>query len=184
MSAIALICLGACDGARVETLIGAAARLCAQAVRAGLRACSDLFADRHRDYRGGVTVNLMLALQTAEDDSVEALERRFKQIESDFGRRRDPQRALPVPLDIDLVGRIDTDVQWQPRYDPGRPYLFHGLHQLPLPALQQALDAVAAQRGFAPERNAEGFYALAGAAFVERCLRGSDPLVDFAAEAG
>jgi len=183
MSAIALICLGASDGARVESLIGAAARLCAQAGPQALRGCSDLFADRHRDGRGGVTVNLMLALQTVATDGPAALERRFKQIESDFGRRRDPQRALPVPLDIDLVGFVDTVVQWQPRYDPGRPYLFHGLYQLPLPALKQALDAVAAQRGFAPERNAEGFYALAGAGFVERWLRSCGPVVDFAAEA-
>ncbi|MEI2455636.1 MULTISPECIES: 2-amino-4-hydroxy-6-hydroxymethyldihydropteridine diphosphokinase [Lysobacter] len=183
MSAIALICLGACDGARVENLIVAAARLCAEAGPHGLRGCSDLFADRHRDYRGGVTVNLMLALQIAAADNAAALERRFKQIESDFGRRRDPQRALPVPLDIDLVGLVDTQVRWQPRYDPGRPYLFHGLYQLPLPALKQALDTVAAQRGFVPQRNAEGFYSLAGAGFVERWLRSCDPVADFTAEA-
>lgn len=174
MSWTALICLGASDGPRVENLLLAAARLrtefevAADARAAG--ACSELYGDRHRVHRGGATVNLMLALQVAPRCSIESMEHRFKQIEAAFGRERDPQRVLPVPLDIDLVGRIDGEVQWQDRYDPARPYLFHGLHQLALPPLHKALDAVALQRGFSPEHNAMGFYPLASADFVEGFL--------------
>lgn len=173
MSWIALICLGASDGARVENLLDSAARLLALPQARALRACSELFGDRHRLHRGGATVNLMLALQVDSGLTIDALEHEFKRIEAAFGRQRDPRRAMPVPLDIDLLGRIDDGVQWQPRYDPGRAYLYHGLHQLPLPALQRELVRVAARRGFAPEQNASGFYALASAAFVERYLAAS-----------
>jgi 2-amino-4-hydroxy-6-hydroxymethyldihydropteridine diphosphokinase len=170
MSWIALICLGASDGARVENLLESATRLLALPQARGLLGCSELFGDRHRLHRGGATVNLMLALEVEAGLTIEALEREFKRIEAAFGRQRDPRRAMPVPLDIDLLGRIADGVQWQPRYDPGRAYLYHGLHQLALPALQHELDHVAAQRGFAPEQNASGFYGLASAAFVERYL--------------
>lgn len=170
MNWIALICLGASDGARVENLLEAATRLLALPQARELRGCSEVFGDRHRQHRGGATVNLMLALEVESGLTIEVLEREFKRIEAAFGRQRDPRRAMPVPLDIDLLGRIDDGVQWQPRYDPGRAYLFHGLHQLPLPALQRELDRVVAQRGFAPERNASGFYGLASAVFVARYL--------------
>lgn len=174
MSWTALICLGASDGPRIENLLLSAARLLSEFDGRGeataLRACSELYGDRHRIHRGGATVNLMLAMSVAPRWSIETMESGFKQIEAAFGRKRDPQRVLPVPLDIDLVGRIDAQVHWQDRYDPGRPYLFHGLHQLKLPQLQPALDAVALQRGFRPEHNAMGFYPLAGAEFVERFL--------------
>ncbi|ALN80366.1 2-amino-4-hydroxy-6-hydroxymethyldihydropteridine diphosphokinase [Lysobacter antibioticus] len=174
MSWTALICLGASDGPRIENLLLSAAQLLSEfdgtADPSALCACSELYGDRHRVHRGGATVNLMLAMKVAPRWSVETMERRFKQIEAAFGRERDPQRVLPVPLDIDLVGRIDGEVQWQDRYDPARPYLFHGLHQLTLPLLRKALDAVALQRGFRPEHNAMGFYPLAGADFVERFL--------------
>ncbi|QCW26769.1 hypothetical protein FE772_15050 [Lysobacter enzymogenes] len=78
---------------------------------------------------------------------------------------------MPVPLDIDLLGALDADgPRWQPRYDPGRGYLFHGLSQLPLAPLQAALDALQRQRGFRGEDNAHGFYAYAGVGFVRRYL--------------
>ncbi|MEH6419077.1 2-amino-4-hydroxy-6-hydroxymethyldihydropteridine diphosphokinase [Pseudomonas sp. CGJS7] len=172
MSWIALICLGASDGARVENLLEAAAQLTAEAGADSLRGVSELYGDRHRPYRGGATVNLMLALEWRGATPADAaLERRFKQLEAEFGRERDPRRQMPVPLDIDLVGRIDGAPRWQARYDPGRPYLFHGLRQLPLPALQEQLTALAGQRGFDPEHNASGFYCFASAAFVQRYLR-------------
>ncbi|QWF19075.1 2-amino-4-hydroxy-6-hydroxymethyldihydropteridine diphosphokinase [Lysobacter capsici] len=173
MNWIALICLGASDGARVENLLESATRLLALPQARALRACSELFGDRHRPHRGGATVNLMLALEVEAGLTIEALEHEFKRIEAAFGRQRDPRRAMPVPLDIDLLGRIGDGVQWQPRYDPGRAYLYHGLHQLPLPVLQRELDRVVAQRGFAAEQNASGFYGLASAAFVERYLAAS-----------
>lgn len=171
MSWIALICLGASDGARVENLLESAALLAALPQARALCACSELYGDRHRPHRGGATVNLILALELSDELSAPTLEQEFKRIEARFGRQRDPRRAMPVPLDIDLLGRIGDGVDWQPRYDPGRPYLYHGLQQLPLPALRQALDALVAQRGFVPEHNASGFYPLAGAAFVGRYLR-------------
>ncbi|MFD0323217.1 2-amino-4-hydroxy-6-hydroxymethyldihydropteridine diphosphokinase [Lysobacter gummosus] len=171
MSWIALICLGASDGARVENLLDAAALLAADAEVAGVRAVSELYGDRHRPHRGGATVNLMLALEYTAAPAIDALERRFKRLEADFGRERDPRRQMPVPLDIDLLGGIDIAPQWQTRYDPGRPYLFHGLQQLALPALQGELAALAQQRGFRAEQNATGFYSFASAGFVQRYLR-------------
>lgn len=171
MSPVGLICLGASDGARVENLLESAAVLAGLPQVRALRACSELYGDRHRPHRGGATVNLILALELAPGLGAQALEPEFKRIEARFGRQRDPRRAMPVPLDIDLLGCIDEGVRWQPRYDPGRSYLYHGLRQLPLPALQRELEAIAAQRGFRPEDNANGFYPLAGAAFVGRYLR-------------
>ncbi|MGO1073725.1 2-amino-4-hydroxy-6-hydroxymethyldihydropteridine diphosphokinase [Lysobacter sp. CA199] len=171
MSWTALICLGASDGARVENLLEAAALLAVDAGADSVRGVSELYGDRHRPYRGGATVNLLLALEWRAAPAEAALERRFKQLEAEFGRERDPRRQMPVPLDIDLIGRIDGALRWQARYDPGRPYLFHGLRQLPLPALQDGLAAIAQQRGFRPEHNATGFYCFASAAFVQRYLR-------------
>jgi 7,8-dihydro-6-hydroxymethylpterin-pyrophosphokinase len=173
MSWIALICLGASDGARVENLLEAAALIAADAEVAGVRGVSELYGDRHRPHRGGATVNLMLAVEYKIASSIDALERRFKRVEADFGRERDPRRQMPVPLDIDLLGSIDGALQWQTRYDPGRPYLFHGLQQLPLATLQTELAALAQQRGFRGEQNASGFYTFASADFVQRYLRDS-----------
>lgn len=170
MSWTGLICLGASDGARIEHLLEAAAALAADAGVTAVRGVSELYGDRHRQYRGGATVNLMLALEWVSAPPIERLEAGFKRLEAEFGRERDPSRQMPVPLDIDLLGGIDTVLQWQARYDPGRPYLFHGLRQLPLPLLQTELAALAKQRGFDPERNASGFYPLASAAFVSRYL--------------
>lgn len=171
MSVTGLICLGASDGARVENLLEAAARLAADAQVLSVRAVSELYGDRHRPHRGGATVNLILALEYRVAPDVDALERRFKQLEASFGRERDPRRQMPVPLDIDLLGIIDGGVHWQPRYDPGRAYLFHGLQQLALPELRDALDALRRQRGFELAGNASGFYPLTGAAFAQRYLQ-------------
>lgn len=175
MSWTALICLGASDGARVECVLDAAAALLSPerwppGQAPVLRACSDLYGDRHRAHRGGATINLILALDCGAALSAAQLEAAFKRLEAEAGRERDPRRAMPVPLDIDLLGRLDAAPHWQPRYDPGRAYLFHGLHQLPLAPLRQALDALAVQRGFAAATNASGFYPLAGAGFIQRWL--------------
>ncbi|MGH8082858.1 MAG: 2-amino-4-hydroxy-6-hydroxymethyldihydropteridine diphosphokinase, partial [Lysobacter sp.] len=167
---IALICLGASDGARVENLLEAAARLAGDADTLAVRGVSELYGDRHRPHRGGATVNLMLALEWRGAPAIDVLERRFKRLEAEFGRERDPRRQMPVPLDIDLLGVVDAGLQWQARYDPGRPYLFHGLQQLPLPALREELGALSRQRGFAVEQNASGFYSFASAAFVQRYI--------------
>lgn len=169
MSATALICLGASDGPRAENLLEAAAQLLA-APGASLAAVSELYGDRHR-LHDGATLNLIVALDGRGAAQDEALERSFKRIEHGFGRQRDPRRRMPVPLDIDLLGRLDADgPHWQPRYDPGRAYLFYGLNQLALAPLRPALEALQGQRGFRAHDNAHGFYAYAGAAFVRRYL--------------
>lgn len=170
MSATALICLGASDGPRAENLLEAGAQLLADP-GTSLAAVSGLYGDRHYLHTGDATLNLVLALDWRGPPQPQALERRFKRIEAGFGRQRDPRRRMPVPLDIDLLGALDADgPRWQPRYDPGRGYLFHGLSQLPLAPLQAALDALQRQRGFRGEDNAHGFYAYAGVGFVRRYL--------------
>lgn len=171
MSATALICLGASDGPRAENLLEGAAQVLAEP-GAALVAASGLYGDRHRLHDGAV-LNLVLAVDWRDAAAAppEALERRFKRIEAGFGRQRDPRRRMPVPLDIDLLGALGADgPQWQPRYDPGRGYLFHGLSQLPLAPLQAALAALQGQRGFRGEDNARGFYAYASGGFVRRYL--------------
>lgn len=74
---------------------------------------------------------------------------------------------MPVPLDVDVIGEMDAGrVVWNARYDPGRPYLFHGLWQLDIEAIHRGLRLIASERDFLPEVNARAFYGMAGAGFV------------------
>lgn len=165
------LCFGADSGARAETLLRAASQA-AVALDAKSIACSSLYADRYRtgSLGGGALVNMAVALGNVSL-SVEEGKATIARIEAHYGRVRDAERPLPVPIDIDWIGHADEHrIAWEPRYDRGRSYLWQGLQELGDETIRPDLDAVAIERGFTAEENGRAHYPLLSAAFARRLL--------------
>lgn len=166
------LCLGANSGDRVETLIQAAARVSLSLGATGF-SCSSVYADRHRQSRTGATTNLAIRL-----DGVPALMHedmlvaQLREIEDDFGRVRDPERELPVTLDIDWLGsRVTNEPAWDERYDRGAHYVWQGLYELRDEHLQVELDRLCTERDFTPAENARGFYGLVSRHYTAKLIQ-------------
>lgn len=159
------LCLGADGGARSEALLRAAA-LVSHRVCAGSVVCSSMFGDRHRQSFWGATVNMVVLLKDVplEDEQVRTV---LDEVEAQLGRVRDPDRNLPVLIDIDWVGTLrESVVEWNDRYDHGRSYVWQGLREIDHPRVRPELERISLERDFTAEQMAKSFYPLMTAEFA------------------
>lgn len=159
------LCLGADGGARSEALLRAAA-LVSHRVCAGTVECSSMFGDRHRQSFWGATVNMVVLLKDVplEDEQIRAV---IDDVEVKLGRVRDPDRNLPVLIDIDWIGAIRGGVvEWNDRYDHGRSYVWQGLQEIGHHRVRAELERISLERDFTAEQMATSFYPLMTAEFA------------------
>jgi hypothetical protein len=164
------LCLGADSGPRVETLLRAASVLVDRLGACALT-CSSVYADRHHHDRNGAVVNLMLQLDGVRRP-LELVPAVLLDIEAQFGRERDPERKLPVPLDIDWIGTgHHGEVQWNAHYDRGRPFLWFGLNALEDVEIAAEIARIAVERDFTAADIARDFYPLVSGEYATGLVR-------------
>lgn len=166
------LCLGADGGARSESLLRAAA-LMAHRLGAASVVCSSMFGDRHRQMHSGATVNMVVCVKRVQltDEKISQV---IEDVELQLGRVRDPDRQVPVLIDIDWIGTAsDVEMVWNERYDRGCPYIWLGLHQLEDSEVRVELERISLERDFSAEDMAKGFYPLMTAEFATKLVAGA-----------